>query len=96
MESEVHSHNSSCIYSIENQMGTLSSSSCQLRLGVDLSHLGWSLTLVEFPIILVYYFYNFCLVYVLLSHGHMSFSGMFYNHIVLSCDMVYSSFPCYL
>jgi len=37
MGSEVHSHNSSCIYSIENQMGTLLSSSCQLRLGVDLS-----------------------------------------------------------
>jgi len=29
-----------CISSVENQMGTLSSSSCQLRLGVDLSHLG--------------------------------------------------------
>ena len=29
----VHNHNSSCIYSIENQMGTLSSSLCQLRLG---------------------------------------------------------------
>jgi len=28
MESEVHSHNSSCIYSVENQMGTLSSSPC--------------------------------------------------------------------
>ena len=28
------------ISSIENQMGTLSSSPCQLRLGVDLSHLG--------------------------------------------------------
>ena len=40
MGSKVHSHNSSCIYSVENQMGTLSSSSCQLRLGVDLSHLG--------------------------------------------------------
>jgi len=38
--SEVHSHNSSCIYSIENQMGTLLSSSCQLRLGVNLSYLG--------------------------------------------------------
>ena len=25
---EVHSHNSSCIYSVENQMGTLSSSPC--------------------------------------------------------------------
>jgi len=34
--SGVHSHDSSCIYSIENQMGTLSSSPCQLRLGVDL------------------------------------------------------------
>jgi len=38
--SEVHSHNSSCIYSVENQMGTLLSSSCQLRLGVNLSYLG--------------------------------------------------------
>jgi len=28
--------NSSCIYGVENQMGTLLSSSCQLRLG------GWS------------------------------------------------------
>jgi len=28
------------ISSIENQMGTLLSSLCQLRLGVDLSHLG--------------------------------------------------------
>jgi len=37
---EVHSHNSSCIYSVENQMGTLSSSPCQLELGVDLSCLG--------------------------------------------------------
>ena len=37
---KVHNYNSSCIYSIENQMGTLLSSSCQLRLGVDLSHLG--------------------------------------------------------
>ena len=37
---EVHSHNSSCIYSVENQMGTLLSSSCQLGLGVDLSCLG--------------------------------------------------------
>ena len=27
---EVYSHDSSCIYSIENQMGTLSSSLCQL------------------------------------------------------------------
>jgi len=25
---EVHSHNSTCIYSVENQMGTLSSFSC--------------------------------------------------------------------
>jgi len=40
MGSKVHSHNSSCIYSVENQMGTLLSSSCQLRLGVDLSCLG--------------------------------------------------------
>ena len=37
---EVHSYDSSCIYSVENQIGTLLSSSCQLRLGVDLSHLG--------------------------------------------------------
>jgi len=37
---KVHSYNSSCIYSVENQMGTLSSSPCQLRLGVDLSHRG--------------------------------------------------------
>jgi len=29
-----------CISSVENQMGTLSSSPCQLGLGVDLSHLG--------------------------------------------------------
>jgi len=29
-----------CISSIENQMGTLSGSFCQLRLGVDLSRLG--------------------------------------------------------
>jgi len=36
---EVYSHDSSCIYSIKNQMGTLSSSLCQLWLGVDLSHL---------------------------------------------------------
>ena len=28
------------ISSVENEMGTLSSSPCQLRLGVDLSHLG--------------------------------------------------------
>ena len=40
MGGEVHSHNSSCIYSIENQMGTLLSSPCQLKLGVDLSCLG--------------------------------------------------------
>ena len=36
----VHRPYSSCISSIENLMGTLSSSSCQLGLGVDLSHLG--------------------------------------------------------
>jgi len=30
IEGEVYSHNSSCIYSIENQMGTLSSSPYQL------------------------------------------------------------------
>jgi len=29
-----------CISSVQNQMGTLSSSPCQLRLRVDLSHLG--------------------------------------------------------
>jgi len=29
-----------CISSVENQMGTLSSSPCQLKLGVDLSYLG--------------------------------------------------------
>ena len=40
MGGKVHSHNGSCIYSIENQMGTLLSSPCQLRLGVDLSCLG--------------------------------------------------------
>jgi len=40
VEGEVHSHNSSCIYSVKNQIGTLSSSFCQLRLGVDLSRLG--------------------------------------------------------
>jgi len=34
---KVHSHNGSCIYSVENQMGTLLSSPCQLELGVDLS-----------------------------------------------------------
>jgi len=28
VEGEVHSHNGSCIYSVENQMGTLSSSPC--------------------------------------------------------------------
>jgi len=33
VEDKVHSHNSSYIYSIENQMGTLSSSPCQLGLG---------------------------------------------------------------
>jgi len=37
MGSEVHSHNSSCIYSVKNQMGTLLSSPRQLKLGVDLS-----------------------------------------------------------
>jgi len=35
------------ISSVQNQMGTLLSSPCQLRLGVDLSHLGWSLTLSQ-------------------------------------------------
>ena len=40
MGDKVHSHNSSCIYSIENQIGTLLSSPCQLGLGVDLSCLG--------------------------------------------------------
>jgi len=37
----LHSH---YISSVQNQMGTLSSSPCQLGLGVDLSHLGYSLT----------------------------------------------------
>jgi len=36
----VHSHDSNCINSVENLMGTLSSSPCQLGLGVDLSYLG--------------------------------------------------------
>jgi len=36
----VHRPCSSCISSIENLMGTLLSSSYQLGLGVDLSHLG--------------------------------------------------------
>ena len=40
MGSEVHSYNSSYIYSVENQMGTLLSFPCQLKLGVDLSCLG--------------------------------------------------------
>jgi len=40
IESEVYSHDSSYIYSVENQMETLLSSPCHLRLGVDLSHLG--------------------------------------------------------
>ena len=35
----VHRPCSSCISSVQNQMGTLSSSPCQLRLGVWLSHL---------------------------------------------------------
>jgi len=34
---KVHSHNGSCIYSVENQMGTLLSFPCQLEIGVDLS-----------------------------------------------------------
>jgi len=34
---KAHSYDSSCIYSIENQMETLLSSSCQLRLRVNLS-----------------------------------------------------------
>jgi len=34
---KAHSHDSSCIYSVENQMETLLSSPCQLGLGVDLS-----------------------------------------------------------
>jgi len=29
-----------CMSSVENQIGTLLSSPCQLRLGVDLSHFG--------------------------------------------------------
>ena len=36
----VHRPYSSCISSVENLMGTLSSSPCQLGLGVNLSHLG--------------------------------------------------------
>jgi len=40
VEGEVHSYDSSCIYSVENQIGTLLSSPCQLGLGVNLSHLG--------------------------------------------------------
>jgi len=39
MGDEVHSHNSSYIYNIENQMETLSSSPYQLGLGGWLSHL---------------------------------------------------------
>jgi len=31
MGGEVYSYNSSCIYSVKNQMGTLLSSPCQLR-----------------------------------------------------------------
>jgi len=37
MGGKAHSYNSNCIYSVENQMGTLLSSPCQLGLGVDLS-----------------------------------------------------------
>jgi len=37
MGDKIHNHNSSYIYSVENQMGTLLSSSCQLGLEVDLS-----------------------------------------------------------
>jgi len=37
VEGKVYSHNGSCIYSVENQIGTLLSSPCQLRLRVDLS-----------------------------------------------------------
>jgi len=37
---EVYSYDRSCICSVKNQMGALSSSPCQLRHGVDLSHLG--------------------------------------------------------
>jgi len=33
VEDEVYSHNSSCIYSVENQLETLLSFSCQLGLG---------------------------------------------------------------
>jgi len=36
----VHRPYSSCISSVENLTGTPSISSCQLRLGGDLSHLG--------------------------------------------------------
>jgi len=37
VEDEVYSHNSSCIYSVENQLETLLSFSCQLGLGEWLS-----------------------------------------------------------
>ena len=40
----VHRLCSSCISSIQNPMGTLLSSSCQLGLGVGISYLGQSLT----------------------------------------------------
>jgi len=36
MRGKAYSYDGSCIYSVENQMGTLSSSPCQLRLRVDL------------------------------------------------------------
>jgi len=40
----VHRPCSSCISSVQNLMGTPLSSSCQLRLGVELSHLSYILT----------------------------------------------------
>jgi len=47
MGSKMHSRDSSCIYSVENQMRTLLSSPCQLRLGVDLSYHKWLLTICD-------------------------------------------------
>jgi len=51
---EVHSYNSSCIYSIENQMGTLLSSPCQLGLRGWLSHLRLSCYTAWSNFILIY------------------------------------------
>ena len=47
----VHRPCSSSISSVENLMGTLLSSPCQLRLGVDLSYLGSSLTSLHIKLI---------------------------------------------